>query len=583
MSAEGTRDRSLALLGLAEVADRRGNSGRSALLYDQLLTGLGIPVPAGRDFRPAPESRAIVEEALHGLAEARRSLGQEEAALPLYESLTVLFPESRYAGGALFTRGEILESLGRLEQAMESYRSLGARTEPGDLALRARRRAARVNEKLGWFDEAEAGMRDLLGDLVGKDIPMAEPEAVVFEEAVRYDLGSLLLTVGRNAEAASAFRRNLERFGEGPGMMRNRAGLAHSLYNSGEYGDAADEYESLVRDGGESRLVADAMLWLGWSYENLGRREDARTTWKGLEDRYPASEAAPLAAAAWAQQFEMSEPGRAAGLWARLSEVYQGRSLAPVALFRAGLLALESVGPATAARHFRRYREVYPDGDRVGETFLWEGVAEEARGAWEPAREAYRAFLDRSGTAGGEVPEDLRAKALTGLARSLRGLGDPHGAMVFLEGELAEPGREAGPYREVWALLGDLYFEVGRPSSALPAYRKVVAMGRGDRLEAETELSIAECLEEMELPKEAALEYVKVAYLFDSVPDLATVGMIRAAGLFERLGNYREAMRSYRRALELEPTEEQREKITKRVAWLEEHLGLLELDLKERK
>jgi tetratricopeptide (TPR) repeat protein len=207
-------------------------------------------------------------------------------------------------------------------------------------------------------------------------------------------------------------------------------------------------------------------------------------------------------------------------------------------------------------------------------------MAHQLAEAHAEAREAFETYLEQSEA--GSRDQVLWASAITGIGRSMRELGDPHGGAAFLEEELVKPGTESDVFRDARVLLGDLLFEIGRPAQALPVYRRVMAMARGDRLEARVTLRSAECLEAMDRLDEAAMEYIRVAYLYESVTDLATAGMIRAADLFERLGNYREAIRTYRRALDLAPMDEEKSRIEKRVAWLEEHLGLLELELREK-
>jgi len=258
---------------------------------------------------------------------------------------------------------------------------------------------------------------------------------------------------------------------------------------------------------------------------------------------------------------------------------YPNSPFASSSLFRAGLLYLESIEPATAAECFVRLREMFPGAKDYPESFYWEGVAREAVGETAKALAAYEAFLTNTNPENAPGGASQYGEAVMGKARCLNRQDDPTKAITFLRTRIEAGGIPPDVLAQVQSFLGNLLLERGRFEEAIPVFQAVVDRSRGDRPEADAQIRIAKCLESLGRMTEAASAYLKVAYLYPKLPSLTAEAEFRAAGIFEKQRQYREALRHYRRAAAGETTEEIKKQAAERADWLESHVDALEIEL----
>jgi serine/threonine protein kinase len=118
-------------------------------------------------------------------------------------------------------------------------------------------------------------------------------------------LGNHLVAMGRMAPGKAAFREALRLE---PLSLIVNAGLGWAMYYAREYGDAVRQLQSTLEIDASFGL---AHLWLGWSYEQLGRAEKALDAYQRAHIHLGG---APLATAAIARaQARLGNRSRAAG------------------------------------------------------------------------------------------------------------------------------------------------------------------------------------------------------------------------------------------------------------------------------
>jgi len=104
----------------------------------------------------------------------------------------------------------------------------------------------------------------------------------------RYQQGSLALSLGKTADAETAFRDVMSRSGSIYGQMA-RLGLAEAQARAGKYDQAIDTFKELsVRKDGT--LPVDGILMqLGRMYLDAGKTADAQQTFNRLVQEFPDS------------------------------------------------------------------------------------------------------------------------------------------------------------------------------------------------------------------------------------------------------------------------------------------------------
>jgi TolA-binding protein len=115
-------------------------------------------------------------------------------------------------------------------------------------------------------------------------------------EAARYHLGSVLLMMGRHAEAEAAFRdlggRSASLYGQAA-----RLGLAQALAAQAKYADAIKTLTDLSAERDGAMPVDGVLMELARVSEKAGKREEARAAFRRVVDEFPESPYVPEARA----------------------------------------------------------------------------------------------------------------------------------------------------------------------------------------------------------------------------------------------------------------------------------------------
>lgn len=334
---------------LLDVADRELAAGNWKMAHTLFSEATEIWPDAAR--------MAAVQD---GLGWSLAELGRPAEALEAFERSEQVATNDEARATAALKQGDILSSLGRLDEAMSRYR----------LAL-------------SKYPETPAAAR------LGESLRIREREAQ----------GRELYRTYRFAEARAAFRQVAA--GDPSRALRMRFFEALCLYGGGEDEKAERQAESLLEDRSDPRLRADVLLWLAKFRYN-------RHDWKAAGRLFrEASEVAELPdekaadALLWAARAAFAESDYAAviQLTTRLVERFpdlpvrlpalllQGETLNEQARFDEAVLVFERVAAAADVTAADRARARRLKADALF-----------AMGADNPARyttalEAYRAIL----------------------------------------------------------------------------------------------------------------------------------------------------------------------------------------------
>lgn len=103
------------------------------------------------------------------------------------------------------------------------------------------------------------------------------------------------LRAGEYDRAVAAFNEFQAKYPQSQYGDNAQYWLAEAHYAKRDYAAAVMEYEKMLGNYPQSRKLSHAMLKIGYSYDSLGKPEEARAVLEDLRQRFPGSAAARLA------------------------------------------------------------------------------------------------------------------------------------------------------------------------------------------------------------------------------------------------------------------------------------------------
>lgn len=113
--------------------------------------------------------------------------------------------------------------------------------------------------------------------------------------AARYHAAETLFSLGRAAEAHAEYQAVIDKGGDSVYGRMAHLGLANVMLAEGQGDQAVKMYEDLAANRDTIVPVDGVLMQLGAAYEKLGKKTEARTTYKRIVDEFPES---PLVQAA---------------------------------------------------------------------------------------------------------------------------------------------------------------------------------------------------------------------------------------------------------------------------------------------
>lgn len=289
----------------------------------------------------------LAERAMPYLGDVQLRLGQPDAALATFDQAIREFPQGVLIDDVRFGRAKALENLQRVPEAIQQYEELAANDENP--------RAA----------EAQ------------------------FELAARQFDGKQF------AEAATAYRKLLERFPKSPLAPSARLNIGYSLYQNGQFGEAAQQFAEAQ---GDTQNLVTAQYWRGLSLKSMGDYAQAETV---LTDASKTAGELPLAEAIHFQRAicarRLNENQKARALFIRGAEEWPKGEYADDCLHAAAELAVDDGDLEEATKLLDRFAKDYPGSGLRLHYELLQGRVELAQAALaiknqQPATEVTAAY-----------------------------------------------------------------------------------------------------------------------------------------------------------------------------------------------
>jgi TolA-binding protein len=107
--------------------------------------------------------------------------------------------------------------------------------------------------------------------------------------SARYQAGSVLVSLGRDADAAQRFQEVAERDGDGLYGRMARLGLADVQVRQAKYDQAIATYKELSATAKDDLPVDGVLMALGRAYVAAGKKTEAGQTFKRIGDEFPSS------------------------------------------------------------------------------------------------------------------------------------------------------------------------------------------------------------------------------------------------------------------------------------------------------
>lgn len=237
-------------------------------------------IEAFRDYIRVTNSTQLLAEAWFNLADAHRQLNDTDGAIRAYQTLVNDFPRSARAESALLNLGLIHYEKKQYERALENFIQLAGRTTR--LRNEANIGLGDTYIALNRLDEAERAYRTVLQINANND-------------AARLGTAKVLLGRTRYAEAQEILREVSDRNTLEPG--------AEALYWLGYSYQQLRNFPQALESYSRLRVLYEAYeYWVSMSYIRTaetyrltGDQSEARATYQTVLERFPGTEAAELA------------------------------------------------------------------------------------------------------------------------------------------------------------------------------------------------------------------------------------------------------------------------------------------------
>lgn len=221
---------------------------------------------------------ARIDEVMFWYGESSYQLGKYADALGIYKKLAAEYPKSKYTLKSLFSAGYAAMKLGHYKDAAAFFQEVAKDPSTDrDIVIESRIVIADCYLKMGDDRQAEQALRDLLAM---PKIPADRRQETEFE------LGKLLIRIGRPAEGRAAFIRVADK--SGPHQAEALMALGDAAYAEGKYAESLDWYDKIIRKlrGVPQEFRARAVYNGAWAYLGQGETEKARGLFtEVLEDK----------------------------------------------------------------------------------------------------------------------------------------------------------------------------------------------------------------------------------------------------------------------------------------------------------
>ena len=211
----------------------------------------------------------------------------QQELLRRVDELSRLYEEDRE--GRLQTQAEVNLALQDLRDALEA---LGYRVDDSAQLLLQRSTPATVVPSPPRSGEVAA---DTLGGEQSRAEAAGAPAVADDEAGKLFQASYMDLTLGNYDLAVQGFKNYLVRFPGAPSVGDAHYYLGESYYSLSRYLESVAEYQNVIKEHPQSRLVPACYLKSGYCYQKLEEGDLAEKSFRDLISLYPRSEEAEQA------------------------------------------------------------------------------------------------------------------------------------------------------------------------------------------------------------------------------------------------------------------------------------------------
>jgi len=442
---------------------------------------------------------SIADKAAYWLGEANYQAGDEPAALDAYRHSLGAAPRGDYAPYALYSIATI-EGPSDPERAIVTYKRLLDEFPDSPLTPDAMYRMGQVLETLGRLDEATAAYSRVI-----EQHPGSEPA-----KYAAAGVASVQFARGHYAQAAQSYLKLAQEHPDDAGACAWMLRAGDALLSAEDYDGAAGAY-ARVAAGADTQCAATAAYLKGVAYQGGGHDAEAIAAFEHVRTEYPEhpsiaevnlrlgalyytgerlgeARAAYEAAVASSADPDIVLEARYGAAWTayrmdgREQDLRQIRAvladapdsqLAARGLLPSAELALTAGSYATSLELAQLLLTHHPDHPSLFGAWLVAGQSQRGLGKLAEARAAFESALAVDDTA---PTADL---ARVGLALVAVDADDIAGAEARLA-EIDPDGPAADRIPQLLCLLGDAYYATQQYARAAEKYVAATELGEGD-------------------------------------------------------------------------------------------------------
>ncbi len=352
------------------------------LLNDQ--RPLEASIAFERVLAEGPESRFAPHAQRH-LGTIALQSGDYVAASQRLASLAANGADSELAAGALIDRGQALSATGKHAEASEVFTELLRQHPDHPRVMEVRARQAIALSRLERWAAALAAIEDV--ESSGLDPKLAA--------AVAYERAWCFRSLGRDEEAAQAYRRLLGSGGQAELGPHATIELAELEFRSGRHAQAVRLIEQLDHSGAMGEAVSEQALYLwGVSLFEMQRVQAAADILERYLAQYPqGSQSASALFFAGEARFAHSDYARAAKHLGQLIDNCPAEGHCAAGLLRLGECYAQLQQWSKSEQAFADYLDHHGNSEHAFQARFGRGWARENMGRFPEAIDAYRQVI----------------------------------------------------------------------------------------------------------------------------------------------------------------------------------------------
>ncbi len=450
-------------------------------------------------------------EAYYGLGWVAFQQGQYLEAMKHFKVLAAEFPGSSLAADALIKTGDCYFNIKNNEEAITYYEEVIRRHAGSGQLNQAYLKAGNCLYRLGRFDQA--------GDYYQK----ARADTVLADEAL-YMSGFSLFRKGNYDAALKEFSRIRE---TSPKYWSARYASADAYYNLGKYAEAKWVYKTIIIDG-DTLLFSSAADGLVWTYEKMNQTEEAIKELETLAGQVRESaRKAGLFLKKGSLLYNRQRYNEAAIEYGRVISGYPGTPPVGDATYWSGWAWYQSKDYVQARQYFVELVEAHSDHKFYDEAnFMIGKISFEMK--------EYQAAIDHLSKIKGDTKRGYQDVVYYYLGRAYYEKGDAARAIEFWTTATKEYPASDGGTRSALE-LGKLQLKDKKYDEALVTMKSVITK-REDEVAAEAQFNVGEINSAKGDFKNAALEYMRLSYVYGKYTDWSVRGQLKAARAYKEMG-----------------------------------------------